>query len=156
MDRPVLAIGAVTLIVLGVIIGISVYSQSHFEPRKECVEHSVGLSMHIHPQLSIMINGQPVTIPANIGIQPSCMQAIHTHDDTGKLHVEYPQQYDFKLGDFFANWGQAFSKTQILDKTVDANDSLTMTVDGQPNTDFENLVLHDGQVIIIDYKEQPN
>lgn len=156
MDRSVLTIGAITFIVLGVIIGISVYSQSHFEPRKQCMEHSLSLTMHIHPELKITIDGQPIIIPANVGVLPNCMQALHTHDATGKIHVEYPEQHDFKLGDFFANWGQTLAKTQLMDKTVDANDNLTMTVDGQPSSDFADLILHDGQQIDIQYQTQPN
>lgn len=119
------------------------------------MEHSVGLSMHIHPKVSIIMNGQPVIIPANTGVLPTCMQAIHTHDETGELHVEYPEQHDFLLKDFFANWGQPFSETQLMDKTVDVNDTLTMTVEGQPSTEFENLILKDQQQIVIEYREQP-
>lgn len=155
MDRPLLVIGAITLIILGGIIGISVYGQSNFEPRKTCVEHSLALSMHIHPKVSILIDGQPITIPANIGILPTCMQAIHTHDESGELHVEYPQQHDFKLADFFANWGQPFSKQQVLDKSLDEHSSLIMTVDGQPSEEFENLILRDQQQIVIELKTLP-
>lgn len=151
MDKTTIGIIIIALAVFGGIIGATTYSNKNFQPRNMCVEHSAGLSMHIHPVLSIIENGQPVTIPANIGIDPTCMKAVHTHDATGTIHLEYPELHDFTLGDFFAVWGQNFSKTQLLDKTLDDQYTLTMTVDGQPNEDFEQLVLKDKQQIVINY-----
>ena len=154
MDKTVIAIGAITFIILASIIGLSVNGSKNFKAYNQCVEHSAGLSMHIHPELEIYVNNEHVTIPANIGIDPTCMKAIHTHDDTGKIHLEYPEQYDFKLGDFFTVWGKSFNKNQLLDKTVDDTHTLTMTVDGQPSTEFENLIMKDGQKIVIRYDEK--
>src|SRR2546426_10179788 len=62
--------------------------------------HGGGM-FHIHPVLRITINGQPVTIPANIGIDSalwndhsldadgmmSGMAPLHTHDTSGTIHV---------------------------------------------------------------------
>ncbi len=152
MDRIVVVILSLTILILGGIVGGAFYSQKNFSPRDQCVEHSLSLSMHIHPELKIFLDDQPVTIPTNIGISPSCMKAVHTHDETGKIHLEYPQAYNFKLADFFAVWGQPLSKTQLLDKTVDEGHTLTMTVDGQPNQEFSDLVLKDGQQIELRYQ----
>jgi hypothetical protein len=153
MDKPVLAIGALTALVLAGIIYSSAVSTKNFQPRNQCVEHSASLSMHIHQQVNIFIDGQLATIPDNIGVGSTCMKALHTHaGEPGKIHVEYPQTHDFLLEDFFANWGQSLSKNQIMDKTVDDQHTLTMTVDGQPNTDFEKLILRDGQTIEIRYE----
>ncbi len=152
MDKPVIGIAALSVVVLGAIIIGASMSSKNFSPRTQCVEHSVGLSMHIHPMLSIFVDDQPVTVPANIGIEPTCMRAIHTHDETGKIHIESPTAYDFYLGDFFANWGQPFSATQLMDKTVDDTHTLSVTVDGQPNTEFDKLKLADGQQIVIRYE----
>jgi hypothetical protein len=107
---------------------------------------------HIHPQLNIVVNGQKQVIPANIGITSDCLHPIHTHDDTGTIHVESPEQRDFILGDFFAVWGQPFSKDQILSYKADANHQIIMTVNGRLNTDYENLVLRDLDQIVITYQ----
>jgi len=107
---------------------------------------------HIHPNLTIIINGVQQTIPANTGISLTCLHPIHTHDDTGKIHVESPEQRDFTLGDFFAVWGKTFNKNQILDSVVDANHEIVMTVNGKENFDYENLVLRDLDQIVIEYK----
>lgn len=148
MDKGQVGIGIFTVIVIAIFAAIASSSGSgNASPREVCVQHA-GLGMHIHPVLSIMVDNAPMVIPANIGIEATCMKALHTHDETGTVHIEYPEKRDFVLGDFFANWGQPFSKEQILDKKADEY-NFTITVDGQPNTDFENLKLGDEQQIVI-------
>ena len=121
---------------------------SNAEAREACMQHT-GLGMHIHPEIEILVEGEKQTIPANIGITDACMKAIHTHDSTGKLHIEYTQTFDFLLEDFFAVWGKPFSKEQLLDYQIDENDKVVMTVNGEPSEDFEKLVLKDAQKIVI-------
>lgn len=152
MDKTTIAIAGVSVLVFGGIIGLAVNGQKNFKPREQCVQHSVSLSMHIHPVISIFVDNQPVAIAANIGVDPTCMKAIHTHDESGTLHVEYPTQHDFTLGDFFANWGQPFNSSQLMDKIVNDTHAITMTVDGEPNSEFEKLIFKDGQKIEIHYK----
>jgi hypothetical protein len=157
MDKGYIAIAGLTLVVLGVMFAVansSTKNMASILPRDHCVEHGSGLGMHIHPVLSITIDGKPVVIPAQVGITASCMKALHTHDETGTIHIEYTEPHDFMLEDFFANWGQPFSKDQILDKKVDDTHTLTMMVDGKPSTDFEKLILKDEQVIEIRYEER--
>lgn len=110
------------------------------------------LAMHIHPVLTIVINGQKQDIPAGIGIQPNCLHFLHTHDDTGKIHVESPVQRDYQLSDFFAVWGKTFTADQILDSKVDATHKIVMTVNGQQSDEYGNLVLRDGDQIVISYE----
>lgn len=154
MDKTVMAIAGVSvLIFVGIIIGAS-KAPSNTKAWATCVQHSNSLAMHIHPELEIDIDGQKQAIPANIGIDPVCMKAIHTHDESGTLHIEHPQRMDFILANFFDNWGKTFTKDQILDKKVDATHVITMTVDGQPSEEYENLTLRDGQKIVIRYEEK--
>lgn len=154
MDKTTIAIATLTVIIFGGIVGSAFYQQKNFQPRNQCVQHNPNLGMHIHPNVQIEIDGQPQPIPANIGINPTCMKAIHTHDETGKVHLEYSEPHDFTLADFFAVWGKTFNKNQILDKQVDEITTIRMTVDGQPNEDYENLVLKDEQKVIIKYEKK--
>ena len=59
-------------------------------------EHSSNpIVAHYHATLRIFIDGSEVSIASNIGIDDSeCdgMRGIHTHDETGKLHIETPTQ----------------------------------------------------------------
>lgn len=107
---------------------------------------------HIHPNLTIMINGRQQEIPANIGIQPTCMNSLHTHDATGKIHVESPEKRDFTLADFFAVWNKSFNKNQILEYEADDYHRIRETVNGTEVEDFENTVLRDNDQIVIYYE----
>lgn len=111
---------------------------------------------HIHPLLAIVAEGKNVEIPADVGESLTCLHPLHTHDNTGTIHVEAPEERDFTLGDFFAVWEKPLSKTQVLDYVADASHTLVMTVDGKPNEEFENLVLRDNEKIIIEYKKITN
>ena len=49
-------------------------------------------SLHIHAHLDIFINGNPYAVPSEIGIIPNqCIYWMHTHDDSGIIHIESPQ-----------------------------------------------------------------
>jgi len=61
---------------------------------------------------------------------------------------------DYHLSDFFAVWGKAFTKEQILDSKADAQHLVKMTVNGKENSDYENLVLKDNDQIIISYEKK--
>ena len=85
--------------------------------------HHVGCNVsemfgeHIHTHLAIYRAGNPVLIPANIGFVQTagvvlCLYWIHTHDDSGLIHVEAPGG-NFTLADFFAVWGVPLSQTRI-------------------------------------------
>jgi hypothetical protein len=74
------------------------------------------LAFHIHQHLDIFVNGKPTTVPALAGIhpkQPIFYADLHTHDQSGIIHVESAQQYDYTLGQFFGVWGVRLSKTCI-------------------------------------------
>jgi len=101
------------------------------------------LAMHIHPNLNIKVNGRGVSLPANIGLSSSYMRPIHTHDGTGKLHVEAPCPRVFTLGDFFSIWGKRFGPTGIFEFDTDSTTSITILVNGVPSTDYENTPLAD-------------
>jgi sulfur carrier protein ThiS len=107
---------------------------------------------HIHPHLQILVNGQPQEIPANVGVTFTCMNALHTHDATGKIHVESPEKRDFTLADFFAVWNKPFSKDQILDYKVDDTHTVRVTVNGKEVDTYEHTVLRDMDQIVISYE----
>jgi hypothetical protein len=113
------------------------------------VDPSAPLALHIHPHLTILVNGSPVRVPAGIGIQTAGDLPLHTHDASGTIHVESPAARTFILADFFAVWGRAFSNQQVLRYRADATHRIRMTVNGRPSTAFGSLVLQDGQQIVI-------
>jgi hypothetical protein len=53
---------------------------------------------HIHAHLNIYVNGQLMYIPPQIGIIPGkCIYWLHTHDESGIIHIESPIKRDFTL-----------------------------------------------------------
>jgi hypothetical protein len=106
------------------------------------------LAMHIHPILQINVDGQPVTIPANIGVGPSSAFPLHTHDSTGIVHVESPQLRTYYLLDFFAIWNLYPSGQAVLSELGSAA-NVTVSAAGTTTASLTNVVLQDLQPIII-------
>jgi hypothetical protein len=122
----------------------------HGKVTEECVAGHDAASYHIHVSLRIFVDGSAVGIPAGIGTSP-CMRPLHTHDASGKVHVEYRHPSHFVLGEFFLVWGQPFDQNQVLHHQVGQGKSLSMKVDGSPGHGFEKTVLEDHQTIDIVY-----
>ncbi len=96
-----------------------------FEPeRKENFTH------HVHAHLDVFVNGDPVVVPAAIGINTDdpgvktfkspdgstgygrielcdkpCISPLHTHSTDGILHTESASSVPNRLGQFFTEWG---------------------------------------------------
>ncbi len=114
---------------------------------------AMGSQTHAHPHLWVYVDGEQVSVPANIGIDPDQdamqMAGLHTHDATGKLHVEGLERAT--LGQFFSIWGVAFSKDRLGPHRAMANKTVRMWVDGNPSDAFGRLQLRDGQRIVVSY-----
>jgi len=86
------------------------------------------LAYHIHAHLTVFDNGQARSLPGGIGIPGSqveqssagpvavggqCIYWLHTHAPDGVIHIESPTQRIYSLGDFFDEWHQPLSSTQV-------------------------------------------
>lgn len=116
-----------------------------------CVQHN-GIGTHIHPVLTIRLKGERVEIPENTGIDSDCMHPIHTHDNSGTLHLEFPKPRDVRLKEFFEIWGKRFDSQCIFEHCNGSEGTVKMTVNGQPNTEFGEYVMHDHDQIEIMYE----
>jgi hypothetical protein len=126
--------------------------------RCEVLEH---LTFHIHAHLDISINGNPYTIPSQIGIIPNkCLYWMHTHDDTGVIHIESPENRNFTLGQFFDIWNEKFNNTQIFDNIVsnNTNNTLSVYVNGSKASavDYRDIKLNSHDEIAIVYGKSPD
>ncbi len=99
---------------------------------------------HIHSHLRIYVNGAPKLIPYGIGIVApyhltgspdgpfvnggKAFYWLHTHDETGMIHMESPVRRVFTLGNFFDMWGQPLNPDQV----GPAHGTVTAFVNGQP------------------------
>ncbi len=107
---------------------------------------------HIHPNLTIIINGEKQNIPPNIGVKVTCMNSIHTHEGGGVIHVESPIEKDFTLGDFFAVWDKPFDSQHILSFQTDDTHEIVVSVNGEMVDTFQDTILRDKDDIVISYQ----
>ena len=110
---------------------------------------------HVHSHLTIYLDGVAQAIPAEVGIhyqQPSrCFYLIHTHDRSGKLHVEADAPGTFTLGQFFQIWGQPLETDNVAGITgkpisVYSTDQSTVT---KVTTDWKQIELTSHKEITI-------
>lgn len=110
--------------------------------------------IHWHPQLTIGIKGVNQEIPTDIGLG-AFENPIHTHDATGTIHLEFSGRVtreDTKLSKFFDVWKKTFTPTCILDQCNSPDGTVKFTVNGQPNTEYGDYEMHDGDKIEIRYE----
>jgi hypothetical protein len=118
-------------------------------------EGSEQLAYHIHQHLFILVDGNPQTIPAYVGIPGAplltrCIYWIHTHDATGVMHVESPLVALYTLGQFFDIWGQPLNSTKVAGYSVTSG-QLVVYVDGhQYSGDPRNIPLGVHTQIVIE------
>jgi hypothetical protein len=88
-----------------------------------------GSALHTHQHLTVTVDGDPVTVPADIGIDLVArrISAIHTHDTSGIVHVESPTVRTFRLGQVFTEWNVRLAKGAI-GPYVDGQDGATVAV----------------------------
>jgi hypothetical protein len=128
---------------------------------------------HVHTHLTIFVNGKQKVIPYGIGIPGftavqtpegpfvetgSCFYWLHTHADDGIIHIESPStSLGFTLSQFFAEWGQPLSSTQVgPDKGVVTTFFNGKLYKGNPATlplcDHYQIQLDVGTPIVAPYK----
>jgi hypothetical protein len=107
---------------------------------------------HTHTELVIMVDGEQVEVPANIGIDERIgkIAALHTHRTDGILHVESPEVEDvYTLDQFFQLYGVGSMKKDICTKysaTKMCNFEIVSEMDGP--TDMSQI-LKDGDSILL-------
>ena len=101
-------------------------------------------AQHIHAHLDVFLNGQAVTVPANIGIDyvASHITPLHTHDDSGVIHIESPDLRTFTLGQFFTEWGVTLTSSCVASYCAPSS-PLVVDVNGAPfSGDPGTIVIH--------------
>ncbi len=148
--KNLLLFGGVVVVLL---VGVSLWSSSWQSDDPGMISRD---GIHWHPQLEIFVDGEKVDIPANIGVglqyvglptfdSGMRMTAIHTHDDTPAIHLEFPgrvREGDLTFGNFFRIWGKDMRSF---------GENMRMTVNGAPNTEFERHIMRDNDIIELHY-----
>ena len=77
---------------------------------------------HVHTHVSVILDGVALAIPRSVGrvqtgTNPVCFYSIHTHDWSGKIHVEGPAPGLFTLGMLFEIWGMPLQSDNVAGLT---------------------------------------
>jgi hypothetical protein len=117
------------------------------------------LAYHIHAHLAVFVNGSARSLPGGIGIPGSvvqqsqqgpvaaggtCIYWLHTHAPDGVIHVESPTQRIYTLGNFFDEWHQPLTATQVGAQLG----KVTAIVNGKPWTKSPRDIPLDPHAII--------
>ncbi len=120
-------IGLVALAVAGLVYLVVAQSQTPANAAYPAVDSISCQSTeqggtHIHAHVTMYVNGTKTPIPANVGIAPdsSCLYWLHTHDDSGVIHIEAPQGVSATFGYFLDIWGQRFQQVGYPSQLSDA------------------------------------
>ncbi|MDO3002833.1 hypothetical protein P5V83_24140 [Mycobacteroides abscessus subsp. abscessus] len=91
-----------------------------------------GIVQHMHAHLDVLVDGLPVPVPANIGVDTrrGTMSALHTHDNTGVVHIESPVSRQFSLGELFSEWQLSVAADHLGGLYVGAGKQLRVMVNG--------------------------
>ena len=121
--------------------------EAGLEPgKKETLIH------HVHAHLDVFVDGQPVLVPAGIGIEiddpgvkrgtnpvayggieecdEPCISPLHTHDESGVLHTESATEEENTLGQFFTEWDVRLDESCVGD-FCRPDDEIAVYVDGE-------------------------
>jgi serine/threonine protein kinase len=102
---------------------------------------------HHHVLLTIYIDDQQVTVPADVGLagnasSPTCYYWLHTHDTTGIVHIEAPSSGSDTLKNFLDIW-QSFANsnsTITYPSQLASSAGWAIYIDGkQVNKDFNHI-----------------
>jgi hypothetical protein len=120
--------------------------------RKEFLIH------HVHAHLDVFVDGEPIAVPAGIGIniddpevrrfeepdgsvsyggitrcRKPCISPLHTHDGTGILHTESATPEPNTLGQFFTEWGVRLSDSCVGEYC--SPEPIAFYINGEPYTE---------------------
>jgi hypothetical protein len=121
-----IAMGAATLIALVV---IPLFAPQP-DPTQVCLRAHNVETFQLHPMVEVIVDGQPMILPDNVGKQPKdgqeCLRPIHTDEAGSIVHIEYIRPIRFTMADFmkvYAYDGQA----RVVDNSTGMMQTLNLT-----------------------------
>jgi hypothetical protein len=119
--------------------------------------------MRIKPQLSVLVEGAPFTVPAGIGVDQALWRdhsldrygvggrsPLNTRDTSGTIYVESNTVRNFTLHEFLGVWGESVDTNQVLGNPVQPGESACTLVDGRVMIITDNVLLSEQQKIVLE------
>ena len=131
-----LAISAVIAVSVGLGSTLLQGQLGQDNPLKVCIEDRY-TPYKIKATLEIIIDGEKVDIPANIGLnEGECQRTMYTLTNDGTIYAEWEEEYPFEIGHFLWMWDFPL-------RDMDQNKS-TIYVNDKESSHFINHPLQDG------------
>jgi len=114
-------------------------------------------TFHDHALLHVYANGLLVPVPSGIGYDPQrqILSGIHTHDQTGVIHMEADKPFKTTLGDVFMEWGLALGRDQLGGLKNSGDEKVWVYVNGkQLTSDPVSYVIKKDDNIVVAYGKQ--
>jgi hypothetical protein len=108
---------------------------------------------HTHTLVEINVDGKPVVIPAEIGIDDAAgrITAVHSHDETGIVHVESPKAgATFGLDQFLTLWGVGGSPKALCRSLTGATGCTVSVSSDKRGAASLTSTMHDRETITVD------
>lgn len=94
------------------------------------------LTVHYHAHLDVIVNDNKVVVPPYIGMVSDGhkilgLSPLHTHDESGVLHIENAVPATFLLGQVFVEWGVRFTSTCLGPYCTGGGNEMAVFVNGK-------------------------
>jgi hypothetical protein len=96
-----------------------------------CSAAGTPLAVRARAHLDVIADGARVTVPAGIGVLPTCRYWLSTPRPDGVVEVLSPERRQFTLGDLFDIWGAPLGPDRVLTFRTGPRRPLRIYVDGR-------------------------
>lgn len=118
------------------------------------------LAVHYHAHIDVLVDGKPVPVPLGLGYVATGSKVVglaplHTHDDSGIIHIENDVPATFVLGQVFTEWGVRFTSSCLGAYCTGGGKELAVFVGGKRQSgDPTRIVLTKHEEIAVVYGTQ--
>jgi len=106
---------------------------------------------HIHVHLDVYYDGQPVAVPARLGMDPLgiYIAPLHTHLPNGVIHLQAPKGLHYTLDQVFKVWGVPLAGAAVYDHGTLVPDPTALVL--QPDHEIAIVYGHPPATIPVEY-----
>ncbi len=111
-----------------------------------------GTTMHEHANVQVFVHGEKEPVPVNIGSDEEGFLSVHTHEESGTVHLESAVSRTFTVGELFGVWGVRLTPSCVGGYCNDDTNTLQVFVNGEEiEGDPRAIELDDQDVVVVTY-----